>query len=309
MSTLPFGLYLDQTKVKVSPLVPSIILDYYLRNSSQKYIIGTLIGTTSGDSITITNAFGVPYELKDDGSYVYKTEYDAKMRTLLSKGTKEEVVGLFFVRSGVLKAGPSEHGLISAFQVHRENRGKKRDALSPHLLLSLDPKLKDSSLAISVHKMLDFSFGKTQEMLGCLSELPFEIMVEDLSHSGLDQIVYGQEQIDTLGLMSSKLNDSDVRENLDAMQQSQKLYDNTRILELNVENIVSAIGECENYVKSVIEGEREADPQITRLLYAAISAVSEIKATSIEQLLKEHYQDLIYVQTITNLTQEQLKLS
>lgn len=49
MSTLPFGLYLDQTKVKVSPLVPSIILDYYLRNSSQKYIIGTLIGTTSGD--------------------------------------------------------------------------------------------------------------------------------------------------------------------------------------------------------------------------------------------------------------------
>ena len=175
MSSLPFGLFLDPTVVKVSPLVPSIILDYYLRNSSQKYIIGTLLGTTSADSITITNAFGVPYELKDDGTYVYKTEYDSKMRTLLSKGTKEEVVGLFFVRSGALKGGPSEHGLISAFQDHRESRGKKRESASPHLLLSLDPKLKDSSLSIVVHKMLDFNFGKTQEMLGCLAEMPFEI--------------------------------------------------------------------------------------------------------------------------------------
>lgn len=42
-------------------------------------------------------------------------DYDNKMRAMLTKGTKEEVVGLFFVKTGRLASGPSDLGLLSAF--------------------------------------------------------------------------------------------------------------------------------------------------------------------------------------------------
>ena len=52
----------------MSPLVPSIILDYFLRNKSKDYVVGTLLGKGN----TITNCYGVPLEVKEeDGKPVY----------------------------------------------------------------------------------------------------------------------------------------------------------------------------------------------------------------------------------------------
>lgn len=102
MAEIPFGLYNDATEVRVSPLVPSIILDYYTKNANSKYIIGTILGTFEGDKVEITNCYGVPFERVEHVSgrptYTFNEDYDQKMRTLLTRNTKEDVLGMFFVK-------------------------------------------------------------------------------------------------------------------------------------------------------------------------------------------------------------------
>lgn len=55
------------TKAIISPLVPSIILDYYLRNIDKDFVVGTLLGKGN----EITNCFGVPLEVKPKNDKTY----------------------------------------------------------------------------------------------------------------------------------------------------------------------------------------------------------------------------------------------
>ncbi len=89
------------------------------RKSEQHYVLGALLGyvdnsgvSSDDDStrVNITNCYGIPYKteeiesLDSDGQTVKKhqgimdMDYDNKMRSLLTKGTGEKVVGMFYVR-------------------------------------------------------------------------------------------------------------------------------------------------------------------------------------------------------------------
>lgn len=69
MADIPLGLYLNNNSALLAPLVPSIILDYFMRNSKEEYVVGTLLGIPNGNEIMITNCYGVPYrEIRSDSN-------------------------------------------------------------------------------------------------------------------------------------------------------------------------------------------------------------------------------------------------
>ena len=67
------------------------------------------------------------------------------------------------------------------------------------------------------------------------------------------------------------------------------LFDNTRILEMNVESIASSLEEIKEYVSLVNEGKIEGDPRIGRLLTQALSSVSQVDPSEAQKMLPEHY--------------------
>lgn len=109
-------------------------------------------------------------------------------------------------------------------------------------------------------------------------------------------------------MFTNSLQDDQAQETLQEMRDAQSLHDNARLLELNVENIVAAVAACQDYTKRVISGEIEGDHRVSKLLDAALTSISQLSASSVETLLREHYQDLLFVQHICTLTHNQISL-
>ena len=165
-STLSAGLQLgSDLTAKISPLVPTLILDYLRSKSDKKgYILGKLLGYREGDTIHVKNCYGVPYEVTETmdeiaGAKVeikYNPDHDERMRKLLTRGTKEEVVGAFYVATGQLKNGPETQGFWSYWQAVL-----KKDRKSSPILLGIDPKYKaGESLNMRVHREHNYGLSE-----------------------------------------------------------------------------------------------------------------------------------------------------
>ena len=141
MENIAEGMTLDDTRVKISPLVPSVILDYNMRNWTKyetddqsniedvkyeikpnEYTIGVLLGIEVGSTIVVTNAFGTKYN-KDE---TLDQNYIDFMMKYITKGTKEVIIGMFHVRKTgqdindykVIKA----YATISELQSNKQNK-------------------------------------------------------------------------------------------------------------------------------------------------------------------------------------------
>jgi hypothetical protein len=139
MDSIPLGMTLDETRVKISPLVPSIILDYNLRNWVKEenneentigevsydikindYTIGVLLGVEIGSNVVITNAFGTKY--KKDGKL--DEDYINFMVKYMTKGTKEAIVGMFHVSK--INQDINEFEVVKAYATIREMQTAKQ---------------------------------------------------------------------------------------------------------------------------------------------------------------------------------------
>jgi hypothetical protein len=230
---------------RVSPVVPSVILDYFLRSRDDKqgYLVGTLLGYREGDTVFVRNCYGVPYEVteteNEDGekrlTVKYDKDYDERMRRLLTRGTKEEVVGAFYVAAGQLKNGPETQGFWSYWQ-----NFVKRNVKGTPLLLGLDPKYKEEteSLGMRVHREHDYGLPELQTSLVMLAEVPFSMNTEEFREAGVEAIAYGQEHTDTLGLFTSKLRTMKDY-SIEDLNSKQRVFKTSRLLEISLENLVS----------------------------------------------------------------------
>ena len=96
LESLNFGFSMSPVVSTLSPLVPTSILDHYLRRpeAKQQRVIGTLLGYCERQRIYVTNAFGVPFtEIEDRKEF--DPEYEAKMSRFYTKGSGDVVVGFF----------------------------------------------------------------------------------------------------------------------------------------------------------------------------------------------------------------------
>jgi hypothetical protein len=322
MDSVPEGLTVDDTRVKISPLVPSIILDFYhMRDwkkeedkansdiNNTKYVrkhnphsLGVLLGKKVGHNVIVTNAFGASYgssKSKLDEAYInFMVKY-------LTKGTKEIIVGMFYVNPKGKDFNNVE--FLSAFN---EINGKV-DSKCKTILLNMDGSLDNPSLNIRTFTQLTHDLTQTNTVLAVFDKVPCEIITENMTDIGLDTVLYGQDNIDTLSVYWRKATNSEglTLDKIDEIKGIQKLFDSTEKLKINIANIADMLEAAYSYVDDVIEGTIEGDQEIGRALNNCLSKISHINADSIESLLKDHYQDLLTLSKLTNQIKTQLSTS
>lgn len=302
MDSIPLGMTLDDTRVRISPLVPSIILDYNMRNwrkeevkersnmdhteytkKHNEYTIGVLLGVEIEANIIVTNAFGLKWE---ETSTPFNKEYNDFMVKHLTKGTKEGIVGMFHVS----KKGQdiNDFEVMRAFATIRE---EQQNTKSKCILLSLDGTLEKPTLNMKTYFSLSYSLGETAENLCIFVDTPHEVIVDR---------VFWQEANTSESITKNKFQDYD---------KTHKLFESGEKLKLNISNIAALLDIAREYVDGVQAGKLEGDTKIDRALNSALSKIAHVTPDSIEVLLKDHYQDLLYISKLTSLIQDQLLIS
>ena len=322
MDSIAEGLTIDETRVNISPLVPCIILDYYhMRDwkkevdegksdiTSTQYIrkhnehtLGVLLGRQIGHNIIISNAFGT--KLSSTDKYIDE-DYVDFMKKYLTKGTKETIVGMFYVSN----EGQGFHNVefMKAYNFFNLKVSDKNRTI----ILTIDGSLNKSSLNIRTFSQLSYSLGSIDQGLAVFNQVPHQIMTEHMSDIGLDTVLYGQENYDTLSVYWRKATESEplTLEKIDVLKETQKIFDTTEKLKINISNISDMLESANTYVDDVIEGKIEGDPEIGRALSNCLSKISHITSDSIEKLLKDHYQDLLTLSKLTNQIKTQISTS
>lgn len=171
--------------------------------------------------------------------------------------------------------------------------------------------LEKPTLDMKTYFPLDFDFGSTSENLGIFVDTPHEIITDDLAATGLDTVLFGQENFDTLSLYwreSSKTGNMDL-DKMEDIKKKQKLFDSTDKLKLNIRCINTLLTNAKEYVDGIESGKTERDPKIDKALNNALSKIAYVSPESIEKLLKDHNEDLIYINKLTDLIKDQITVT
>jgi proteasome lid subunit RPN8/RPN11 len=88
------------TDVVVHPLVLLSVADHFNRvaSSTNKRVVGVLLGTRSGSSADITNSFAVPFEEKIDNPTVWFLDHnflDTMYWMFKKVNTREQIIGFY----------------------------------------------------------------------------------------------------------------------------------------------------------------------------------------------------------------------
>lgn len=325
MDNIPVGLHVDDTLIKISPLVPSIILNYHNTRNAEKgdsssnsnnntsaggnkgsaedHSLGVLLGNKIGNTIMVTNAFGTKYISTEP--YIDKS-YVKFMKKYLTKNTDEVLVGMFYVSNESQEFNNIE--FLTAYNAI--NLLLKSDIKA--IILTMDASASNQSLNLRTFSQLDYNLGTTNECLAVFNDVPYEIIIEDDIEVGYDNTgLHGQEIFDTLSLYWRQATNSEslTMDKFDELKEMQKLFSTTEKLKINISYIAEMLNSAMKYVDDVVNGKISGDPEIGRALSSCLSKISDISFDSIETLLRDHYQDLLTLSKLTNQIKTQLSTS
>lgn len=159
--------------------------------------------------------------------------------------------------------------------------------------------------------LLDYDFGTTAENLCIFVDTPHEVITDDLTATGLDTVLFGQENYDKLGInmKDAAQTESITLDQIEDIKQKQKLFNSNEMLKTNIKNITALLQNARVYVDKVESGEKERNSKIDRALNNALGKIAHVTPESLEKLLKDHHQDLLYVGKLTSLIKDQLFIS
>ena len=277
--------------VKVHPIVVFSILDHFTRRQEgQDRVIGTLLGTRTGNIVEVTNCFAVPHTEKE-GEVAVGQATNKSMYGLLSKiNNREVIVGWYATTSG-LKLDESST-LIHDFYVQEcehpihltvdtcldTDRGVKVDAYVASKLL-VEP---DQSLPLA-------DYVRPLDVELCFSE-PELLCIEKMIHNQPDPFS-SPESIAPL----SGYNDGST--------------DEVEPLRESLENISDLLETCLDYCADIQSGKRKPNPDTTRYILNALDALPRLDPSDLDQAFNAHTQDIMMVSYLANITKSQLAIA
>lgn len=230
---------------------------------------------------------------------VWDYQFTTSMAKLLTKNTNEVVIGMFIAGKDLTNR------CVSIFKKYMKDHKRSQ------FLLQLDPSLRDNTLGIKVLESVPTlgtirkkkaPFQATAQSLFCMTEVPHKVKTSEQSKTGLDIVCYGQKNADTLAIFSEKDVKHMKTNEIINLQETSTLFNNIEKMEQNVESVHEMIERCEHYIDGVKEGSIEGDPEIAKMLANALCHLSHLDKTSIEHLLKDHYQDIVMLTSLTHIT-------
>lgn len=272
MDTLQLNIGFSSTSCRLHPVVVFSVLDHYvMRSEGQTRVIGTLLGLNNDGVIEVRNCFPVPHTEKEQVLWDPK-DHRSMLELHLKANPQETVVGWYSTGASINEDSIRIHDFYW------------REMQAPPLHLLVDTGLANDKLSINAYTSTALSFGTSENALG----FQFKPVLVEFSTQRPEKI--------GVDVLLSEHGKDVVLQDLNSLESALK-----RLLSLL--DIVSA------YVDHVVEGSKQADPTVGRLLTDIVASLPKIDSPSFQKMFNKSMKDLLMVVWLTTLTQTQLQIS
>lgn len=229
---------------------------------------------------------------------------------------KEHLIGFYKTGSQV-----DETTFLIFWHYIRQLKSQKNNGVLPKpIILLIDPTMTNNKLSI---KVLNFYSApevrrsnwidaedkekESVEQVNVFAELPYQIKLEEFEKTGLDVIFYGQEHVDTMAIMQEKTqpDQSKIKE----LMTSQKLFSNKDLMDKNFTDVIKNLEECEKYVQDVLDGKKEPNSDLGRIMDECLGQFSTDDMEILESLISSNFEDAVMINNLSKLQQHQLRIS
>jgi len=192
--------------------------------------------------------------------------------------------------------------VISYFRQLFQNQQYKTGLDQP-IVLQFDPTLQNNKLDIKILKPHSYYL----EQCPLFSELPFKFNLENFEKTGLDVLFYGQKHSDTMSILNDKrdLTTDDIKE----MSGSAKILENRELMLNNFRQLIDNLDECEKYIKDVVDGKANNDPNIGRQINKCLGQFTSQDMLLLEKMVLTNYKDAVMTNNLAKLQMAQIGLT
>lgn len=139
------------------------------------------------------------------------------------------------------------------------------------------------------------------------SELPYKFNLNNFSETGLDVLFYGQEHFDTMSILDDKRDIS--QDTIGDLVKNQKILSNREVLLKNLQQLISNLTDCEDYIQKVIDSKEVGDPEIGRLLNKCMGQFNSEDMSILEAMVNSNFKDAMMTHSLCKLQTAQIQLA
>jgi translation initiation factor 3 subunit F len=314
---------------KLHPVVIFSILDHYKRRSvNQSRVVGTLMGERRGDVIYVKNSFPVPHE-EDEGQVAVDMDYHRTMlnlyqqvytsstaatSTATQQHGKQYVVGWYSTGDTISYLSALIH---QVYQQEVETSSNHTITSAVHLMV--DVTLQRAQMPIRAYKAKELSYNKQQlQSAGSASASgssstalattgSSQSIASRFESCGIELHSYESERIGIDALINGvPESDPNRGDSLDAPAQMLGDLDN---YEHALIRLLDALDTCTTYVQRVEAGEIQGNTEYGEAIYAALSTIPHIDASTLHSIFQTHLQDLLMLIYLANVTHTEVNIA
>lgn len=262
-------------EVEVHPVVLFSVVDHYSRREEgQGRVIGTLLGTVTGNKVEIFSCFPVPHTESEEQVAV-NTDFHATMLSLYQRvQPSHQVVGWYSTGDGVSDSSLLFHDFYG------------QDVERPvHLLVDLGLGTRRMSCKAYVSKQLSLG-GAT---LGTsFEEVRAGVVMAEADRVGMEMLFKSATASGFSGAAS--LSDADS-------------------MEVTIKKLLKTLQGVGEYVDEVASGAKPRDAELIGLLQTAMAAAPALPPNAFGKVFSSQVQDMLVAVYLANLTRAQLALA
>jgi len=276
---------------KISPQVVFQIIDYYERRSSANAsdkekiptrVIGTLLGSIDGGVVTLSNCYKVPHKEQVD-EVAINMEFNEQLYRLQKKVAPSEFIVGWFTTSKLIE---EKDRLVQEYYHSLMSSRQGKGGTHP-VVLMVDTAPTNGKVDIKVYTPLTLEIGKRQVE----ATLPLWLQTE-ICYSDADRTILHE-----------------LRKCATSQTRRLELQSGIEPLKQSIDELTNQLAVIQDYVKDVIEGNRQPNAATGRLLTDFFHSIPRADPEVFEKMLNSNVNDLLMVLYLSQLANVELTLN
>lgn len=98
-------------------------------------------------------------------------------------------------------------------------------------------------------------------------------------------------------------------ETIGELKKNQKILSNRQLMLKNLQKLIESLGECEDYIQSVVDNKQAGDSEIGILLHKCLGQFSSSDMVLLEEMVKTNFKDAMMTNNLSKLQLAQIHLT
>jgi translation initiation factor 3 subunit F len=276
--------------IKVHPTVVFSILNHFSRRSDlEARVIGTLLGTKTGNVIEITNCYGVPFvEEEDEIKIKINQDYHKQMYTAHRRiNRKEEILGWYSTTAINGAYITNTSSVINSFYAKQCD-----DEMPIHLVV--DSTLGGDTMGIRAFMAKPITLGDAT-FADMFEEVKVDLVMSPAESTALYHMMTGETGTGAQDWANASV--------ISAVPTDRAAVGNA------VEHLLKTLDELSTYVDDVVSGKVAPNAALGVELSHALSSLQTYKKEELSATLQNKMQDMLMIAYLSTLMKTQLKIS